>query len=149
MLARIWPGWGLALPAQVMHSSQWLAEALQNLPPLPSSGTPAAFLDPSCLARYLDASEPPRLALSQLGVPLVELVRSRREAPPSGSYYGELPGAWLRHAAEDCRAQALAVGVGELITASPFDTRNLGLGSRFALKVTSFWRAALDRLEAG
>ena len=145
MVRRVWPGWGIALDAECLHASQWLAGLLaEEQISIPPSGEPLAYLDPSCLGRYLDETQAPRQALDRLGVRRVEMVRWGAEALPSGSYYGELPGAWTRSIAHARCEEARAVGARGIVTASPFDYRNLKACED--LPVLDLGRLAAERL---
>jgi Fe-S oxidoreductase len=126
MMTHIWPQWGLTPAAPAQHAASWLAATLaaRNLT-LPPGGPPLAFHDPACLARYLGETAAPRAAATRLGIPLVEMLRHGVEALPSGSYYGTAPGGWVRAIAADRIASARATGAHGILTASPFDYRNL------------------------
>jgi Fe-S oxidoreductase len=126
MMRHIWPQWGLTPAAPAQHAASWLAATLaaRNLT-LPPAGPPLAFHDPACLARYLGETAAPRAAAARLGIPLVEMLRHGAEALPSGSYYGEAPGGWAGTIAADRLASAHAAGAHGILTASPFDYRNL------------------------
>jgi hypothetical protein len=147
MLNKIWPFWGLELACPVRHTTEWLAEVLaEREVELSNSGEPQVYLDPSYLGRYLGIIDQPRESLHRLGVQLVEMVRNRQEALPSGSFYGEKPGSWTYKIAQDCCASAQAVGGQGIITASPFDERNLLAAGAGRLHIQPFHQIALTRL---
>jgi hypothetical protein len=143
MMTRIWPQWGLTPAAPAQPAATWLAATLaaRDLA-LPPTGPPLTFHDPACLARYLGEIAAPRAAAERLGIPLVEMLRHGAEALPSGSYYGAAPGAGVRAIAEDRIASARATGATGILTASPFDYRNLA----GALPVFDLGEAAAARL---
>ncbi len=126
MIARIWPRWGILPAAPAKHASEWLAELLRrpDVSIVPDARG-LTFHDPACLARYLRVTEEPRYALRRLGVELVEMLRHGEEALPAGSYYGEAVGIWARAIPAERAASARAVGAEGIVTASPFDYRNL------------------------
>ncbi|HET7078852.1 MAG TPA: hypothetical protein VFM49_15555 [Chloroflexia bacterium] len=126
MMAYIWPQWGLTPAAPAQPAAPWLAATLAARDiTLPPNGPPLAFHDPACLARYLGEIAAPRAAAERLGIPLVEMLRHGEEALPSGSYYGAAIGAWARAIAADRIASARATVAHGILTASPFDYRNL------------------------
>jgi len=146
MIAQVWPKWGLTAPAPVRHASEWLAAELAQRGLVRGTvGAPLAFHDPSCLARYLDVLDAPREVCRRLGVLLVEMLRHGVEALPSGSYYGDSPGAWLPAVRAERVAAAAAVGATGIVTASPFDYRNL---RDLGLPVVSLGQLAAAQLGA-
>jgi hypothetical protein len=145
MMRVVWPEWGIASTAPVQHASEWLAGKLEARGiELAPQGLPMTFHDPSCLARYLGVVDAPRAVCRRLGVELVEMLRHGVEAPPSGSYYGEAPGEWVRKIAAERVASAQAVGAQAIITASPFDFRNL---RGYGLPVITLGERAVERLQ--
>jgi hypothetical protein len=72
----------------------------------------------------------------------VEMLRHGVEALPSGSYYGDAIGTWVHAIGEDRRASARAAGASGILTASPFDYRNLA----GPLPVFDLGEAAASRL---
>lgn len=145
LIRRVWPEWGLTLPGPVRHTSEWLADALRTRAiELPPSGPRLTFHDPACLARYLGVIDAPREALRRLGVELVEMLRHGEEAPPSGSYFGAAVGEWVRAIAAERVASAKAAGAEGIVTASPFDARNL----RDGFPVMDLGELAAHRLAA-
>lgn len=146
MMSQVWPGWGAGLNAPVLHTTQWLARVLQeqNIYLEPDAGD-WAFLDPACLARYLAEVDAPREALQRLGVNLVEMLRHGEQALPSGSYTSNWPSAWTRKVAEQRCAEARAVDADGILTASPFDSRNLRTYGNFPVKDLA--ELALERIQ--
>jgi len=147
MLKNIWPAWGLDPVCPVRHSTEWIAEVLKEREiQLPKAGEPQVYLDPSYLGRYLGIIDPPRESLNRLGVPMVEMIRNRQEAFPSGSFYGDKPGYWTHKIAQDCCTSAQAVGGQGIITASPFDERNLRAIVTPTINIQPFHQIVLSRL---
>lgn len=126
MMRVVWPEWELGPPFPVTHTSEWLAALLEaQRIELPLKGKPVAFQDPSCLARYLGVVQAPRQVLRRLGVHLVEMLRYGEEAPPVGPYFGEGVGSWVIRLVRERASSATAAGAEAIVTASPFDFRNL------------------------
>jgi hypothetical protein len=73
---------------------------------------------------------------------LAEMLRHGKEALPSGSFYGEAVGTWIKELALERAASAQAVGASAIITASPFDYRDL-LGT---MQVYDFVEIAAQKL---
>jgi Fe-S oxidoreductase len=128
-MTHLWPSWGLPLGARVLNTSVWLD---QVLPAATEQGElpegPAAYHDPSALARAQQIVDEPRSVLARVGVTLVEFVRHGLEALPVGSYYGPVVGSWVQQLAIERRESAVALGAHRIIVASPFDLRDLSGG---------------------
>lgn len=144
-IARWWPEWGVDSPAPIQHTSEWLADRLCAAgTKRRSSGPLLTFQDPSFLARYLGVVDAPRDALGRMGVRLAEMWRSGIDASPTGSFFGEHVGGWVREVATDRASSARISGAEGIVTASPFDYRNLN----GAYAVIDLGCLALERLES-
>jgi len=124
-----WPTLGATKRTRIQPIVAWVARRAARLPLRGPAPEPVAFHDPGVLARDLRDTRSGRTLLRALGLRIVELPDHGRLAPPSGSIHGGDAGPWVQRIAEERRQAARSIGAKLLVTASPFDQRNLMGGS--------------------
>jgi Fe-S oxidoreductase len=129
---------GEAPQVEVLHSTQWLAQADLDLRPLGAART-ATYHDPCDLGRGSGVYDPPRDFLSHLeGIELVEMARTRAESLCCGG------GGNMESLAPDTSAavaqrrvqQAIDAGADLLVTACPQCERTLASGRPKGARIT-------------
>ncbi|MGC8875103.1 MAG: (Fe-S)-binding protein, partial [Chloroflexia bacterium] len=114
-LALDYPAFGYELGAEVLHLSQWLADAALSFA---RSDARLAFQDPCRLGRHLGEYAAPRTVLAALGE-LVEMAHSGRLARCCGTSGWSVCGAVQKRLQRARLQEARAAGADLLVTACP------------------------------
>jgi len=121
MLRVMYPRHGISLPAQVLHSSEYLARLVQEerLPAGAVDG-PCVYHDPCTLARKLGVMDPPRQVLHRMGMDVRESPFNREHTQCCGRG-GSLPSFFpkVADAITEARLQELHRTAPCIVTACP------------------------------
>jgi Fe-S oxidoreductase len=117
-----YPAWNAALSAEVVTATSFFAELVKagKLNPRPVRLPPAAYHDPSRLARDLDETQPARELLAAMGIEPKEMFLSKKMTRSTGGEVLAAHSPWIvRQMAADRWDDAARQGVSVIIASCP------------------------------